>query len=56
MWCVVLTCSFCQVDMQAGLEHVAVAGEMVLTFLTAVWHGDAFHMLAVQGVTEFDSG
>jgi hypothetical protein len=30
-------------------------GEMVSTFLSAVWCGEAFHGLGVQDVTEFDS-
>jgi hypothetical protein len=30
-------------------------GEMAPSFLSSVWHGEAFHGLGVQDVTEFDS-
>jgi hypothetical protein len=54
MWCITLTCFFCQL-MQREVWSQWQQGEMAPTFLTAVQHGEAFHKLGVQDVTEFDS-
>jgi hypothetical protein len=42
------------IDAQTGLNWQQ-QGEMAL-FLSAVWHGEAFHGLGVQDISEFDSG
>jgi hypothetical protein len=47
-WYEVLTCFFLSVDAQAGLEPVVERNGC--TFLSAAWHGEAFHGLGFQDV------
>jgi hypothetical protein len=52
----VLTCSFYQLMSSQVWNWQQWWGEIAPSFLSAVWHGEAFHELGIQDVTEFDSG
>jgi hypothetical protein len=49
-------CSFCQLMHRQVWSQQQLWEEMAPNFLSAVWHGEAFHGLGVQDVVEFDFG